>query len=375
MKAPKAPRGRLSPDRIVHVIEARMPISVIICSRERGPSLRDTLDSLFTPKNLTASDWECLLAYYPPDLPTAEVAKDYARTFPDRLIPIRQHGDGKSRALNDSVRAARGEILAFTDDDCLCDAGYLEGIREVFRDPQIDVVEGRQFVQFEGDRAAWIGDDLIRAMGLVDFGDKLHEMPASSAWLSGSDMVVRRSVFAKTGGYRPDLGAGTSEPGGMAEDVEFSRRVLKAGYRIFYSPQISIRHRLSGSRLTRRFFMDRFLRIGRSQAHYIPPWNPTLSAWRAGVFYTKRAMLAGARSLVYRLAGRRTLGASTMLDGALQFGFYLEHRRMRRLGISEYPVPAVLDDEGRPLPDGAIKGFAGPGAALRMEEQGVHARI
>ncbi|MGH9468883.1 MAG: glycosyltransferase [Terriglobia bacterium] len=349
--------------------ETRLTISVIICSRDRGPSLRETLDSLFTPRNLRAPDWECLLVYYPPDRPTGEIASEYARKFPSRFSPLAQHGAGKSSALNDGIRAARGDILSLTDDDCLCDAGYLEGIREVFGDPQIQAVEGRQLAQFEGKRPGWLGNDLINAMGNVDFGDKLYAMPSNRAWLSGSDMILRRAVFAKTGGFRPDLGAGAGEPGGMAEDVEFSRRVMKAGFTIFYSPQILIQHRLSASRLTRGFFVDRFLRAGRSQAHYVPIPNPSTPRWKFGIYYARQTLRAGARGLIYYLAGRRPQGVSAALEGILRLGFYLEHQRLRRLGISEFAVPGVLDDEGRPLPEGTIKGFAGPNVVLRVKAE------
>lgn len=331
--------------------EMQIKISVIICSRDRGPSLRDTLDSLFTPKNLLASDWECILVYYPPDRETEETANEYARKFPSRLRPVGQEGAGKSKALNDGIRAARGGILSFTDDDCLCDDGYLEGIRDVFGDSGIHAVQGRELVEFEGQPPTWFGSLLTVAMGLMEHGNEFREHPKPE--LYGSNMALRRQVFIEMGGFRPDLGAGTAEPGGMAEDTEFGYRLLKAGYRIFYAPQILIRHRIPAHRLTRSFCFDRFYRCGVSVAHYKPLWNTSIPLWRLGIYHVKEALLAGGRGLYLHWAGRPDEAMEVVLPALGDMGFYLEHVRMRWRGIKGFPIPTVLNKSGPPLLTGS----------------------
>lgn len=330
-------------------MERTPKISVIICSRDRDSSLRNTLDSLFTPKNLEAKDWECLLVYYPPDRATQQVADDYALRFPSRLTPIGQHGTGKSIALNDGIRASRGEILSFTDDDCLCDSGYLDGIREVFSDPTIHAAQGRQAAEFESGGSGRFGREFAGLMGHLEQGDKLQLLPPQNK-LGGGNMVLRRQVFAKTGGFRPDLGAGAPGAGGMLEDNELGQRVLKAGYRIFYAPQILIRHQIPAERVTRWFVVHRFYKTGSSQAHFIPLWNPSVPQWRLAVYWGKQALGGGARALRLLLTGRSGEAMDVLMPTVGGLGFYLEHVRLQRRGITDFPVPAVVDQEERPIP-------------------------
>src|SRR5882762_7272403 len=111
----------------------RVNITVLITTRGRPASLRITLDSLLTPENLHIPDWEVLVII---DSDASDgsraVCDDFSTRFPDHFRFLVQNDSGKSRAVNLGIASARGDLLAFTDDDVLVTTDYLQGIHSVF---------------------------------------------------------------------------------------------------------------------------------------------------------------------------------------------------------------------------------------------------
>ncbi len=339
--------------------EVLTKLSVIVCTRNRGASLRKTLDSLLTASNLAQQDWELVVVDNGSTDSTSSVLAEYATKFPSHLRTKGEPKKGKSNALNTGVCAARGEILAFTDDDCLCDVRYLEGIREVFSNPDVDAVQGRILVEVEGQRPAWLSQEMLASMGLIDLCQTVHELAPSEVYLHGGNSIVRRSVFAKAGGFRLDLGPGSVA--GREGDTEFSRRVAAAGCRIFFVPQILVRHQLQATCMRRRYYFARFYHRGISRAHYFPiarynpSWDPSVPAWRYKMYYIKEMLFAGVRAFCLNLWGRSADAMDLVLKLVEETGFYWEFARLRRLGITGFPVPAILDQDGQP-----VRSEAGP---------------
>jgi glycosyltransferase involved in cell wall biosynthesis len=333
--------------------DAPIQISVTVCTRNREASLAHTLESLLTASNLSKQDWELLVVTDSSSTDrTNSIAQEFAGSFPSHVRLLIQPNTGKSDALNAGIRAARGDVLAFTDDDCLCDEGYLPGIRAVFSDPAIHAVAARELADIKGDAPRW----LRRRLGEYDRGEAFCELPPGSL-LFGSNMIVRRQVFARVGGFRPDLGPGGT---GMAEDMEISMRITAAGYRLHYAPQILIRHQLAAERLTRRFFVVRSYREGISWAHFLPfdslhpGWKPGLPAWVYRLYYIKRTMLIAWRAARLHLSGQPADSMRIVMEHASWLGTVVEHDRLRGRGTTGFPLPRPLDEAGRPMEETGV---------------------
>ena len=119
--------------------------------------------------------------------------------------------------------------------------------------------------------------------------------------LAGTNMVVRTEAARRVGGYNPELGAGAV---GFYEDSEFSQRLREAGCRFIYAPQVMVWHRLPKERLTRRFFRDRFFRMGRSDAYRRPLAAPL---WRFGLYAIKELLVKETLALWLRVRGQHAL--------------------------------------------------------------------
>jgi glycosyltransferase involved in cell wall biosynthesis len=329
------------PDTPIH-------ISVIICTRNREASLGHTLNSLLTAENLATQDWELLVVTDRSSTDrTNSIAQEFAERFPGHVRLLIQPNTGKSDALNAAIRVARGAVLAFTDDDCLCDESYLLGVRAIFSNPEVHAVAARQLADIHGDAPRW----LPARWGEYHRAEAFCELPPGSI-LWGSNMLVRREIFARVGGFRPDLGPGRT---GIAEDTEVSLRIAAAGYPLHYAPQILIRHQVPAARLTRRFFVVRNYRSGVSWARFFPferlhpSWKHGLPAWVYPLYYAKRTVVIAWRAARLHLAGRPADAMRMVREHAEWLGSAVEHERLRRLGITEFPVPRPLDEAGRPV--------------------------
>ena len=170
---------------------------------------------------------------------------------------------GKCRAQNAAIKLARGEIIAFFDDDVVVTPEWLKVSADFFKHESFDVMQGPILVppEIEHDENFIQAQRRFRTINFVKYPLGLKEIKT----LTGANMAVRREVFSKIGVFNEELGPGRS---GISEDVEFAKRVLKAGGRIGYEHRAAVYHIVDWSRLTEEFFRDRHEQQGRSRLIY-----------------------------------------------------------------------------------------------------------
>jgi glucosyl-dolichyl phosphate glucuronosyltransferase len=299
-----------------------MFVTVLICSRDRGASLRRTLESLLSPTNLRSQDWEVLVVIdYDAVESTGSLCRELHKNFFPQFRFLIQEDRGKSRAQNRGIAAARGDILAMTDDDVLCTPDYLQGVRNVFADQKISGAQGRILLDCEGGLPRWVSAKHQAFMSLFDHGEQLMPWTCS---LSGTNMVVRTEAARDIGGFAPELGP---QGAGFCEDTEFSQRLLKAGHKFVYAPQILVRHQLPRRRLTRSFFRRRYFHLGRSDAYRTPLEIPL---WRFGLYVAKNWAAQEVEAVRHRCAGKPAEALDCQCEARLQAGFFLQHWRFHR---------------------------------------------
>jgi glycosyltransferase involved in cell wall biosynthesis len=301
-----------------------MFVSILICTRNRANSLRRTLDSFFCAGNLESPNWEVLVVESSTDH-TGEVCLEFQQRFPQHFRFLTERKLGKSNALNTAIAAAKGDILAFTDDDVLCTPDYIQGIRTVFSLHAADAAQGRVLLDCEGGWPEWLDKTYLALMAdFRDCGDQVIDLDGT---LFGVNMVVRAEVFQKIGGFAPELG-----PGGIGvwEDTEISLRMRQAGCRLLYAPQILVRHQWPRDRLTKSFIRKRFFLQGRVFAYYDPL---PVSVFRFGLYVVKESILKEVAAIWHRCAGRPALALRCQCDARSQAGFFWQHWLFKR-GIS-----------------------------------------
>lgn len=296
-----------------------MKVTVLIATRNRSQGLRETLESLFRGSNTLCEGWEVVVVFDAASQDgTSEVCRLFRAKYPGRFRYIVQDNEGKSNALNVGIVAARGDILALTDDDVICDDDYISNIIGVFDRYPVDAAQGRILLDCEEGLPTWVSARHREFMSLRDFGENMQT--SFLHHLTGTNMIVRTAAARAVGGFAPELGAGTRV--GFSEDTEFSWRLRHGGYCIIYAPQIVVRHQLPRGRLTKSFFRKRYFRLGRSRAYFGPYEAPL---WRYGLYVVKHLIMSEPKALQHRFKGRAAEALDCQCEARFQAGFFWQH--------------------------------------------------
>jgi glycosyltransferase involved in cell wall biosynthesis len=293
-----------------------MFISVVICTRNRADSLRETLESLFCAGNLEAPDWEALVVDNNSGDHTADICREFQQRLPEHFRSLTERRPGKSHALNTAIAAAKGDILAFTDDDVLCAPDYIQGIRTVFTSYPADAVQGRVLLDCEGGWPDWLDSTYASMANFKDLGNEVINLDGT---LCGANMMVRADVFRKIGGYAPELGPVGI---GVGEDTEIALRMRQAGCRMIYAPQVLVRHQWPRGRLTKSFLRERVFGQGRFQAFYEPLPVPL---FRFGLYVIKETLRQEIAAIGHRWKGSPAAAMRCQCEARSHAGFFWQH--------------------------------------------------
>ncbi|MEA5456671.1 glycosyltransferase [Sinomonas sp. JGH33] len=222
-------------------------ITVVVCTRDRAAHLRSSLSAIL---QLDYPNFDVLVVDNAAR--TTETREMVRKEFQDsRVTLISEPVPGLSHARNAGLRHARGEIVAFTDDDVIVDGAWLKEIAAGFhRLPTAACVTGlvpagelRSPTQgfFEG-RVNWSSTVAPRVYSLANPPSDLPKFPfCPGAFGTGANFALRRDVAISMGGFDTALGVGTRTGGG--EDIDMFTRVLLDGYTLVVQPSAIVWHR------------------------------------------------------------------------------------------------------------------------------------
>jgi glycosyltransferase involved in cell wall biosynthesis len=241
-----------------------MKYSIVIATYNRAADLRDTLDSLAGLQ--PDGPWEVIVVDNNSPDDTRAVVEAAVATFPVDLRYVFEKQQGRSPALNAGIRAARGEIVATTDDDVRVPPDWLNRAAEGLEQLQCDYVGGRVLPIWGGPKPAWIPDHGGRqwaVIALLDYGPE--PIAFGTRVPLGVNMAFRRSAFERAGLLDPNTGrrAGTL----LGQEVrEWCIRARQAGLRGYYIPGMEVRHIIPVDRLRKAYFRRWFYWRGISRA-------------------------------------------------------------------------------------------------------------
>jgi len=220
-------------------------VTVVVCTRDRTDDLELCLNSLV---NLDYPHLDLLVI---DNAPTSNATEQFIKNKYRQIRYVLEARPGLSWARNRGIIEAKGEIIAYTDDDVVVDPGWVKSLAQVFaEEPQVMAVTGlvvpyeletEAQVLFEKNGGFGRGFETKRYQ--ISHGKKLPWSFISTPWIvgTGANMAFRRSLFAHIGYFDPALGAGTVTNGG--EDLEIFFRTVKEGHLLVYEPSALVRHR------------------------------------------------------------------------------------------------------------------------------------
>ncbi|MBI5211572.1 MAG: glycosyltransferase family 2 protein [Elusimicrobia bacterium] len=239
-------------------------ISVIVPTLNRARSLVRALRCL-RGQDLRADGFEVLIVDNRSTDPTRSVAKGFVARHPARRFRyVREEERGLLFGRNRGVEEARGDILAFIDDDIEPAPGWLKAIRRSFADPGVRIVGGPILPRYEARPPAWLEwfwterpeGRFCAPLGLLDFGDKAREVDPAFVW--GGNLAIRREVLVDLGGFHPEYFPGKLWCFEGDGEVGLARKARAAGCKAVYQPEALVRHRIPKGRMTPEYFEKRF---------------------------------------------------------------------------------------------------------------------
>jgi len=241
--------------------------SIIIASFDRCESLRRLLGSIADNFHQRDAEYEVIVANNARDpqavASIAALTEEFRRTHGDHFRHIAEPLPGKCKAQNTALAQARGDIVAFFDDDVVVTADWLRVAARHFRENRSDAMQGPVLMppEWQDDEAFLRAHHKFRTINFVRYSHQLKHLKT----LTGANMAVRREVFSRIGFFNEELGPGRS---GISEDVEFAGRLIRSGGVIGYEPQATVYHEVDWRRLTEEFFRARHRQQGASRYIY-----------------------------------------------------------------------------------------------------------
>ncbi len=336
--------------------EPKLPLSVVICTRNRPVLLDSALKSLARQTSAQA-DFEVLVVDNGPSDRTREVAESYADRLNLRYLiePI----VGLSRARNTAYGAARGRYVAYLDDDAEATPNWVEEICKVIRRGAPAIFGGPYFPLYRSEKPRWFRDEY----GSYDRGNKPLRL-CDTPFLAGPNIVICRDLLERLGGFRTDYGM-AGERIFYGEETELQVRALRQmpDVAICYFPWIVVGHlmrpeKMSLRSLVRMQWEKSRARARRQDAERVP----------YSVLTLLQHLCANAVLLVCGLA------LAPLRDSGKYA--WLENYMVEKLGPAIGGISAALDRLGRTLtagPTGApiprhvtARADAWPHEAVRM---------
>jgi glycosyltransferase involved in cell wall biosynthesis len=219
-------------------------VSVAVCTRDRPADLALCLESLM---RMDLAPLEIIVV---DNAPASDATERLVREGFSSVRYVREPRPGLNWARNRAVIEARGDIVAFTDDDCVVDSGWVRAIASLFATDQQAMALTGLVVPYEleteaqhlfersggfarGYRRRWHAVDRVRGLP--------WEFCGAGQFGTGANMAYRRRLFGDIGLFDPALDVGTVTSGGGDLDMFF--RVLIEGHTLVYDPAAVIRHR------------------------------------------------------------------------------------------------------------------------------------
>jgi GT2 family glycosyltransferase len=196
-------------------------VSVVVCVYNGERTIDSCLSSL---EKLNYPNYEVVVVNDGSADKTREIAESY-----DYIRLINQENKGLSEARNVGIRASKGEIIAFTDADCMVDADWLTYLVARF--------QSTEFAAVGGPNLSPPDDSFVASCVAVSPGAPTHVLldDEVAEHIPGCNMAFRREALEAIAGFDPIFRS-------AGDDVDLCWRLQNKGYKIGFSPAAVVWH-------------------------------------------------------------------------------------------------------------------------------------
>lgn len=245
-------------------------ITIAICTFNRAKYLAVTLNSI---AEMVKGDvkYELIVIDNNSSDNTASIVKN------SRYIGLIYHlerNQGLSHARNHAISIAKGDYIAFLDDDVIVDKLWLVNLQKLLKickETNVNIIGGRVKLLYESGKPQWMNEDMENYLSKLDY-EKEGFVKFPKQHIVGANFIFKTVLFSKKK-FNINLGRiGSKQLSG--EEIEICIFFQLSGQKIFYSPEISVEHIIPQERATEKYLLERVKWgvFSDLAIHYNPTW-------------------------------------------------------------------------------------------------------
>ncbi|MCA9163075.1 MAG: glycosyltransferase family 2 protein [Planctomycetales bacterium] len=226
--------------------------SIVVCTFNRAAMLRDALSSLVAQQ--TDFEYEVVVVDNGSSDDTREAVDAIANETATPVRYFREDQRGVSWARNRGITEARGEWIAFCDDDQIADDNWLQMLMDFASEKGVLWAGGQVRLLMDDDELLSLPTECRGLLG-ESWGLAEPRRYAGKVTPGTGNLLVQKDVFARVGVFDTSLIEG-------GEDTDLFRRIDAAGIVGWYTPAAIVRHMVPPYRREPRYFLWASRRIG-----------------------------------------------------------------------------------------------------------------
>jgi glycosyltransferase involved in cell wall biosynthesis len=203
-------------------------VSVIIPVKNGAPHIKDLLDSLMQV-NYEKDKLEILVV----DGNSTDGTREIVAQYPVKLLT--EERPGINAARNTGLKYSNGEIVAFTDYDCVVPKNWVSKIVDNFENPKVGCIGGNVLGYHNDFLSQYADKSLMPVMRVFKKRETLNMIKPPLRYPAGCNMAFKREIIEKIGMFNEKIKYGFDED-------EFVERICMAGYTMVLDPEIVVKH-------------------------------------------------------------------------------------------------------------------------------------
>jgi len=205
------------------------PVTVVVPVRNGEQTIQPLLESL-QKLDYDRNKVEVIVV----DGNSTDKTQEIVKKYPVNLVV--EEKKGLNLARNVGIKCSNGEIIAFTDSDCIVPPNWITKIVENFEDPTVSCVGGSAKALDSDFISQYADNSIVRLMPFFTKREELKKVKPFFRHPAGCNMAFRRKVAEEVGYFDENIQFGFDE-------VEFADRVCKAGYKMVLDPDVLVWHK------------------------------------------------------------------------------------------------------------------------------------
>ena len=227
-------------------MDEHFDISAVITTYNRSEMLAKALEPLLS-QNAGGVRYEVIIVDNNSTDNTRATVEAFIAKGHSNLRYVFEPSQGIAHGRNAGIAAARGDIIAFTDDDVMVTDNWIAVINRSFAEnPEVDFIGGKILPDWTEPPPRWLTVDHWWPLALLDRGDSRFYVNCSNPLcLPTANASFRRELFSRIGLFRPEFSG--------REDHELFIRLWQAGGQGLYEPDLVVMARVQPERLSKSY--------------------------------------------------------------------------------------------------------------------------